>query len=514
MDRRAFVSGALAAPFAAAAATAQDQPKPAAPPPPDLYADGASFTREALEETARLLASRPHEAPRGFLPEGLAELPLDVYRTIRMKPERAPWLNENRGFVLDVLPGGFIYRSPVRIATIDDGLVRKLPETTDWFDFGKAPKPQPDKPFPLSGFTARAPIDRPDEFREFATFQGATIFRALARGQIFGASARGLAIDVGEPNGEEFPLFRSFWIERPNPGAGALVVHALLDSRRVAGAYRFTLRPGEITVIDVELTLFPREALNHVGVGPMTSMFYFGPNDRVGVDDIRGQVHRADGLQIWNGGGEWVWRPLVNPSELQISVFGDNNPRGFGLLQRQRGFPAYNDLGRRYDRMPSVWVEPIGDWGEGQFQLLEIPTDTDINENIVAYWRPKAPLEPGKRTSLAYRLHWCWTPPDRPANAVTFATVTGAAGGRRRRFVVDFVGEAVADPSRASAIRPVASTSVGDLREIAGRPNPEIKGYRVTFDLDPGNEDLCELRLVLEADGKPISETWLYRWTA
>ena len=516
MNRREFCAGVSLAALLSGVARAQEAaPGPApAPSPPDLYADGAPFSREALEEHARLLATRGFEAPRSLLPDGYAELPLDVFRTIRMLLDRAPWAAENRGFTLDLLPGGFIFRSPVRIATVDEGQVRMLPDDPSWFDYGKAPKPPADKPFPFSGFSARAPIDRPEEFRDFATFQGATIFRALARGQIFGTSARGLAVDTGEPNGEEFPLFRAFWIERPNPGAPSVVAHALLDSRRLTGAYRFTLRPGEITVVDVELTLFPREAVGHVGIGPMTSMFLFGPNDRAGVDDVRGQVHRADGLQIWNGAGEWVWRPLNNPGDLQISVFLDKNPRGFGLLQRQRGFAAYNDLGRRYDRMPSVWVEPIGDWGEGQFQLIEIPTDTDINENIVAYWRPKAGLEPGARVSMAYRMHWCWTPPDRPAGAIVHGTTTGSAGGRRRRFVVDFAGEAVADPARAAAIRPNVSTSAGKVIEPSGRPNPEIKGYRVTFDLDPAGEELCELRMVLEADGGPLSETWLYRWTA
>ncbi|MFD1704991.1 glucan biosynthesis protein [Methylopila henanensis] len=516
MNRRSFVTGALVAPLISAAARAQDAPRPDAPPPPppDLYAEGAPFSREAVDEAARQLATRGFEAPGNILPSGFAELPQDVFRSIRMREDRTLWRGENRGFALDLLPGGFIYRQPVRISLVEDGKVRPLANDPSWFDFGRAPTPPADKPFPFSGASVKAAGDRADELREFALFQGATIFRALARGQILGTSARGLAIDTGEADGEEFPLFRSLWVERPNPGAGSVVVHALLDSRRVTGSYRFTLRPGEITVIDVEFTLFPREELRHVGVAPMTSMYFFGPNDRVGVDDVRGEAHRADGLQIWNGGGEWVWRPLTNPSELQISVFGDRNPRGFGLLQRQRAFPAYNDLNRRYDRMPSVWVEPIGDWDDGQFQLLEIPTDADVNENIVAYWRPKAPLKPGEQFSRAYRLHWCWSPPDRPGGAVAAATVTGSAGGRRRRFVVDFTGEAVADPNRAGAIRPMTATSVGQIRDVVGRPNPEIKGYRVTFDLDPGNEDLCELRMVLEADGKPISETWLYRWTA
>lgn len=511
MNRRDFVSGVIAAPFAAAAARAQDQPRP--PERRDLYADGAEFNRDAFTDLARDLASRPFEAPRAFLPNGFAELPQDVFRSIRMKPDRTLWAGENRGFTLDLLPGGFIYRSPVRIGMIEDGRVRMIPDAEDWFDFGRAPKLQPGKPFPLSGFAARAPIERPEEWRDFVTFQGATIFRALARGQIFGASARSLAIDAGEPNGEEFPLFGTLWIERPGPGANAIVVYALLDSRRVSGAYRFVIRPGEITSVDVELTLFAREALGHVGIAPMTSMYLFGPNDRAGVDDVRGAAHRSDGLQIWTGGDEWVWRPVANPGELQISVFGDRNPRGFGLLQRQRGFQPYNDLNRRYDRMPSVWITPIGEWGEGQVQLLEIPTDTDINENVVAYWRPKAPIAPGQPFALAYRMHWCWSPPDRAADAQVISTVTGSGGGKRRRFVIDVGGDAVADPARAPSIKPNVSTTAGQILDLAGRANPELRGYRVTFTLDPGDADLCELRMVLEGDGGRIGETWLYRWT-
>ncbi len=515
MNRRDLLTGVAAVALSAASAHAQEQPKPTTPPaPPDLFANGSPFTRDGLQDLARTLATRGYEEPKGFLPQAFADLPLDVYRTIQPKPDREIWANESRGFTLNPLPGGFIYRQPMRIGLIEDGAVKMLADEPGWFDFGKAPQPQGDKPFPLSGFTARAPVDRSSELRDVLTFQGATIFRALARGQVFGASSRGLAIDVAEQNGEEFPMFRALWIERPGQSSDALTVHALLDSRRVSGAYRFLIRPGEITTVDVELTLFAREKLGHVGVAPMTSMFLFAPNDRIGFDDVRGEVHRSDGLQIWYGGGEWVWRPLTNPAELQISVFGDNSPRGFGLFQRERSFRPYNDLGRRYDRMPSVWIQPIGDWGEGQLQLVEIPTDTDIHENIVAYWRPKTPIEPGKPFSMTYRMHWCWTPPDRAAGAYVVQTACGTAGAKRRRFFVDFQGEGVADPTRATAIRPNVSTSVGTIRDVVGVANPDIKGYRVAFTLDPNDEELCELRLTLETDAGRVGETWLYRWTA
>jgi glucans biosynthesis protein len=156
--------------------------------------------------------------------------------------------------------------------------------------------------------------------------------------------ARGLAINTGEAKGEEFPSFRAFWIEKPTANAKSIVVHALLDSESAAAAYRFTIRPGDTTVFDVEMAIYPRIDLERAGLMPMTSMFFFGPNDRKDVDDFRPSVHDSDGLAVFNGRGEELWRPLHNPRDLQISSFADLNPRGFGLMQRQKDFFAYQDL--------------------------------------------------------------------------------------------------------------------------------------------------------------------------
>ena len=83
--------------------------------------------------------------------------------------------------------------------------------------------------------------------------------RASARDQVFGLSARGLAIDTAESWGEEFPWFREFWLVTPAPNAKELTIYALLDSPRVTGAYRFAVEPGEQTRVDVECRLFLRE---------------------------------------------------------------------------------------------------------------------------------------------------------------------------------------------------------------------------------------------------------------
>ena len=260
------------------------------------------------------------------------------------------------------------------------------------FDTGGAP------PLPaglgFAGFRVHAAINQPEQFDEFCVFLGASYFRAVGRNTLYGLSARGLAIGTGRPEPEEFPFFRSFWLERPRPGATALVIHALLDSPSVAGAYHFLLRPGQTTTIDVECTLIPRVSIPDWGVAPLTSMYLFSPRDSSTVkrDDWRTAVHDSDGLAAIDGSGQAFWRPLTNPSTLQFTEFNDSDLRGFGLLQRERSFEAYGDLQVPYERRPSAWVEPVGAWSSGALDLVEIPTTTEYNDNIVAFWRGREPL--------------------------------------------------------------------------------------------------------------------------
>jgi glucans biosynthesis protein len=287
----------------------------------------------------------------------------------------------------------------------------------------------------------------------------------------------------------------------------------VIDSESSTGAVRMTFRPGEMTIVDVETTLFPRVNLEHVGLGGMGSTFLFGPNDRRNVDDIRPAVHESTGLQMLNGRGEWLWRPLHNPETLQISAFVDAAPRGFGLIQRERSFEAFQDDEQRYERRPSLWIEPLGDWGQGSVQLLEIPSDAEINDNVLAYWRPRAPMPAGGEVALAYRQYWCWTPPERPPLATSGTTRVGRGStGRRRRFTVDFTGDMLGDPFPQD-LKPILTVGPGSVHNLRVWSYPERKVVRVAFELDPGNENACEMRLILEAGGKPISETWLYRWT-
>lgn len=345
---------------------------------------------------------------------------------------------------------------------------------------------------------------------DFATFQGASYFRVVADGQRFGLSARGLAINTAEGGGEEFPHFRDFWLIRPEVGATSMVALALLDSPSTTGAYRFTMRPGPVTIVDVELMLFPRRRIDKIGLAPLTSMFLFDATTRFGHDDYRNAVHDSNGLQILTGGGERIFRPLANPSRLQISAFVDRDPRGFGLVQRSRRFSDFHDLEARYDLRPSAWIEPVGDWGPGAVVLVEIPTEFETNDNIVAFWRPDEPVEPSQPLNLAYRMHWCDTVPDSDSLARAMSTRCGQGGdGGRRLFVVDFADM----PPDVPAPTVEVSASDGEIVNVAGAVNPATGGFRTSFELDPGDASLVELRLVLTAASVPVSEIWLYRWT-
>jgi periplasmic glucans biosynthesis protein len=494
------------------AALAWQRPAFAAIDAPGLK-EGETFSRDALTAYARALAKKPYQAPDSSLPSPFQDLDYNHYVAIRFRPERAIWSTEARGFVIEPLHRGFIYAAPVDLFTVEDGRVLIVPYDPSLFDFGSLGAPPPDAKLGFSGFRLKAPFDVPDRFDDFAIFQGATYFRAIAKAQSYGAVARGLAINTGEASGEEFPFFRAFWIERPQPGANALVVHALLDSEAASGAYRFTLKPGDMTFIDVDATIFPRTKIEHVGIAALNSMYFFGANDRKGVDDVRLAVHQSSGLQMWNGGGEWIWRPLQNPETLQISAFVDQNPRGFGLLQRNRDVAAFQDEGHRYERQPSVWVQPLGDWGEGSVQLVEIPSDSEIHDNIIAYWRPKDPLEQGREYSFSYRTIWCWAPPDQPQEAVAHQTRTGANGGRNRRFVIDFEGDIFSDQERMKAIAPMVAANPGKVKDITFSTDAPRRLGRLSFVLDPENETFSEMRAVLKDGDKPVSETWLYRWT-
>jgi glucans biosynthesis protein len=477
----------------------------------------AAFGYETVQQLASELAAKAHEPPPNALPKGAENLTYDDFRQIRFRRERTIWRGEGLMFELQVLPSGWLFKTPVEINLVDGGNVRPLSPDNAYFDLGPlAGKLASEARLGFSGFRITGPLNRPDVYDEIIVFQGASYFRALSHDQIYGLSARGLALDVGQQGGEEFPFFRRFWIEKPAPGASRIVIYALLDSPSVAGAYRFQVAPGAPTAVDVQATLYPRKELKNAGIAPLTSMFLFSGINRSRISDFRPAVHDSDGLAIINGWGEHLWRPLNNPRRLQTSEFLDRNPRGFGLIQRARTFDRYQDLEARYEQRPSAWIEPHDDWGPGVVALFEIPSEEEIHDNIVAYWKPARPLAAGKAYTFNYRLSWPDDVPHTWAGAYVEATRAGLINGPQRKtgtiqFVVDFKGLA----GHTAGELPVArlDASAGAVSAPVVHANPEIEGLRVSFGFDAKGASSSELRLVLQANDKPVSETWLYRWT-
>jgi periplasmic glucans biosynthesis protein len=523
MQRRNLLLGAGAmlgpATLAPAPLALAQSPAPAAvdPVPADTTpeaAPAAPFSAEQVTEMARDLSTRPPRPRQADLPARFADLNYDGYRRVNFDADQALWRGDGLPFQMQPHHRGFLFREKVALHEVVDGQVRAIPYQAAQFRFAGVEAPPADADLGFAGFRLLAALNRPDHFDEVCVFLGASYFRAVGRGQAYGISARGLALGTASAAGEEFPAFTAFWVERPGPQARSIRVHALLESENVTGAYLFDIIPGESTMMQVRATLFARRNLARVGIAPGTSMFFFGPQAPGGGLDFRPSVHDSDGLMMRTGQGEQLWRPLTNPRALQGSGFRDTAPQGFGLVQRRRAFADYEDLEARYHLRPDLWVEPLGDWGTGQVHLVEIPTRSEIHDNIYAAWAPQAGLLAGRPAEYHYRLHWRARSED--LSQLRFAsTRLGGAGGNARLFVLDTTPLA---PLGASAERPPmepkVETSAGTLRDIVLQPNPETGGLRLTFVLDPGRASLVELRARLTRGDIALSETWLYRWTA
>ncbi len=476
-------------------------------------ADETPFGRPDVIAAAAALASAPYAPPEPRVPEALQDLTYQAYQSLRARPETWLFAGSDSGFAVEPLHTGFIYRDPVQIFHIENGQAVKLGYDRDAFEFPAVEGLEIGTDLEFAGFRARTTLNDPALLDPFVVFAGASYFQAVARGQEFGISARGLAIRTGEPGGEEFPIFRTFWIEPP--ADGRMVVHALLDSPSVTGAYRFTIRPGDETLIDIEATLFARAEIDRIGLAPLTSMFLHDVLGRRDLDDARLSVHDSDGLAIWNGKDERIWRPLSNPRLLQISAFKDIGPRGFGLIQREKRFSVFEDLEARYERRPSYWIEPIGDWGPGSVVLVEIPSSQDIHDNIVAFWRPEAPLAEGSQTTFTYRLTAGWDAPNPAGLLRVTRTLTGASPREGwRRFTIDY-SEPGGGPSRSVVgLEAKVQTSDGIIDGVVLRDNPLVGGVRVAFDMNPDGLDSADIRVdLLGADG-PAAEVWVYRWSS
>jgi glucans biosynthesis protein len=512
----AFSGSASVLTLPASAQQAQPQGSPPAAP---------RFAHQDVIRRAREIAAIPYESRAAqALPE-LARLDFDQWRDIRFRAERAFFANTPSPFRMQLFHLGFLFTRPVTVNIVREGVATPIPFAANLFEYGRT---RLERPLPVNagfaGFRLHYPLNDPRVHDEIVSFIGATYFRFLGRGQKYGISARGLSIGAGVRDGEEFPYFREFWVEQPGANADRAVIHALMDSPSIAGAFQFIIFPGRGTVISVTAHLFPRREIPKLGLAPLTSMFFTGENDRRFFDDFRTELHDSDGLLIHSGTGEWIWRPLRNPVEPAISAFVERNPRGFGLMQRDRVFEHYQDLDLHYEQRPSYWIEPEGEWGEGHVELIELPTTDETNDNIVALWAPRQPLQPGREHVFRYRiaslgdvdnLH----PGGRAVN--TFQAKPKALGSGEavtpgaRRFIVDFSGgELGFHMQEPDKVELVPSTSAGRINRAFLVPNPRLNGFRAFIDvvLEPGQS--ADLRAFLRSGPKALTETWTYPWRA
>jgi glucans biosynthesis protein len=524
--RRAILKSAVAlaagswaySEFAAAAQTASSPPAAAAPSQPFDYA--------WLKGQARKLAGNAYQASQDTLPPAMAKLSYDQYQSLRFRTDHALWGGAGLAFRLQFFHVGRSFTEPVRLYEIVDGQSREIVYDPAMFEFDKAgidPKVMHDH-VGFAGFRVQFITDWKDDV---AAYLGASYFRAVGGDtRQYGLSARALAVDTAFPRPEEFPRFTAFWFERPAKDSGTLTLYALMDSPSIAGALRFQISPGGTQIMDIDSALYPRKPIERLGVAPLTSMFFYGENDRRGANDWRPEIHDSDGIAMWTGAGEWIWRPLTNPAQLHFSSYVDDNPRGFGLLQRDRDWDHYQDDGVYYDRRPSLWVEPKpgpnGGWGKGSVQLVEIPTVDETFDNIVAFWNPLEKPKPGQELLFSYRLYWGTHMPYASALGQTLATRTGIGGtvGQKRQyyswhFAVDFAGGELGALPKDAPVEAVITTSRGQTEHVTAHYVEEIHGYRALFDVRPPDDSVepIDLRLYLRVNGRPLTETWIYLWT-
>jgi len=496
-------------------------------------AESAEVNLDYVAQRALERAHQPFHSPRADLPKVLRQdsLDYDKYREIRFRRDQALWTADDLPFRVEFFHPGYLYQEPVHINEFTATHVQPIRFVQDFFDYGDLHiQNQIPANTGYAGFRLLYKLNNTNQWDELGAFLGASYFRMLGKGQRYGQSARGLALDCGEPDRpEEFPIFTDWWLGKPQKDDGQLVLFAILDSVSCVGAYQFIIRPGETTVVDVDAVLYLRETntvhavnatrlpIKTIGLAPLTSMFWFGKNSERKFDDYRPEVHDTDGLLVHMDNGEVFWNPLDNPSVMRHQVFSAPNVRGFGLLQRERSFAAYQDMFNLYHLEPGVWIEPRGNWGDGDLHLVELSANYEGFDNIVVFWDPKnkpAPLQP---YHFGYTLRWIGEM-DKLSEERVVSTRVGldSRDVNSRQFVIDFDGpklDAILENDIPQAVA-YCSTNAAIVDNQVVRC-VGLGTWRVVLRMQPkpGNTDPVDLRCTLQKGTNLLSETWTYQWS-
>lgn len=494
--------------------------KPSSANDPSLLAQSGPFDFDVLRQIARVLASKAYEAVKPPAPDVVSKIDFDISQKIKFRADKALWRDGSGPFPVRFFHLDKFNSLPVKINVVRDGRAHPIVYSAQDFDYGdtgiaaKLPA--------NAGFSGFRVMNGPTAKTDWLAFQGASYFRSSGEDNQYGASARGIAVDTGTSRKEEFPRFVAFWLEESKKEPHTITIFALLDGPSLTGAYRFiaTKKVGVIT--DIQAHLFIRNDIARLGIAPLTSMYWYGENDHQFATDWRPEIHDSDGLALWTGKGERIWRPLIDPSSLLVNSFMDKNPKGFGLMQRDRNFNDYQDDGAFYNRRPSIWVEPKGEWGSGAVQLIEIPTHDEIHDNIVAYWSPKRTVKAGDHLDVAYRLYWQNRNPilgTRVAHVIATRIGRGGVPGKPSpkdkdswKFVIDFAGGELSHMAPRFDIQPVVTLSRGKL------VNPYVikvvgtDKWRALFDVYAPGSNQIDLRCFLRLNDNTLTETWLYQF--
>ena len=515
ISRRSFLSNTLLAPWLCALSQGAwaDQKTVATL----QFGTGHPFSFDALRQQAQHLASQPYQAPVVRHAKTIDKIDYDAHLQINYRPESALWRQGDGPFPIRFFHLGRLFPAPVKIHIVQQGTAHEVLYSSHFFNFGEAgfAKTLPND----MGFAGFRVMHSPSEERDWLAFLGASYFRSAGELDQYGLSARGIAINSGLPTAEEFPRFTQFWLE-PTADPQALIIYALLDGPSLTGAYRIQAIRHERVIMDVEAVLFFRNTIEHLGVAPLTSMYWFSETNHQPSWDWRPEVHDSDGLALWTGAGERIWRPINNPPFIQTSSFVDNNPKGFGLSQRDRNFENYQDDRVFYERRPTLWVEPLEPWGEGAVKLIEIPTDYEANDNLVAYWAPREPALAGTTRTYKYRLYWVTEEPYLTNRSRVTATriswraipKTPLRPAHRLWFAIDFTGGPLEQLDQKAPVELVVSTSRGNLRSPGAFQVAGTRRWRADFEIELEGGEPIDLRAYLRLNDQALSETWLYQF--
>ena len=491
----------------------------------------APFSFDRLVARAQALAAKPFVPDVSLPADVLDKIDYEAHGKIKFKTEDALFRDGPGQFPVTFFHLGRYFQTPVHMFVLEnaggDGFAREILYDPSYFDMpADSPARQLRDGAGFAGFRLQESrlgdqAKLPWQTNDWVAFLGASYFRSIGELYQYGLSARGVALDAAMPDrAEEFPNFTRFYFEPPQDGSNSMTLYALLEGPSIAGAYKFVLTRDKGVLMDIDTRLFLRRDIGRFGLTPLTSMYWFSETIKPTAVDWRPEVHDSDGLAMWSGSGERIWRPLNNPNQTRASAFSDTNPHGFGLLQRDRNFDHYED-GVYYDRRPSLWVEPLGQWGAGSVQLIEIPTDDEIHDNVLACWVPAAPARAGTDVSLRYRLYWTAEEPFPPALARCIATRLGRGGqpGQPRpqgvrKFMVEFLGKPL--EALPFGVKPevVLSASRGKFSYVFSEPVPDgVAGHwRAQFDFTVDGTDPVDMRLYLKNGDQTLTETWLYQY--